>query len=185
MYEHATLLVGQYNFNLVAVSVPIAIFAAYAALDLAGRVTAARGLSRIAWPIGGALAMGRGIWSMHYFGVEAFILPVPVQYDWPTVLLSMIAAVSASAVALLVASRKTMGMNTAIFGSLLIGTGIAAMHYIGMEAMRLQTAWAATVARNSWWCWVDAERRVSGSARRMSARPFASRHSIPRTGRCL
>ena len=101
---------------LVAVSVLIAIFAAYAALDLAGRVTAARGISRIAWLTGGALAMGMGIWSMHYVGMEAFILPVPVQYDWPTVLLSMIAAVSASAVALLVVSRKTLAMNTAIFG---------------------------------------------------------------------
>jgi signal transduction histidine kinase/DNA-binding response OmpR family regulator len=134
---HADLLVGFYDYRLVAVSVLIAIFAAYAALDLAGRVTAARGAPRIAWLIGGAMAMGMGIWSMHYVGMEAFILPVPVEYDWPTVLLSMVAAVSASAVALLVVSRKTMGMKSAICGSLLMGTGIAAMHYIGMEAMRL------------------------------------------------
>jgi NO-binding membrane sensor protein with MHYT domain len=134
---HATLLVGFYDYRLVAVSVLIAIFAAYAALDLAGRVTAARGASRIAWLVGGAMAMGIGIWSMHYVGMAAFILPVPVEYDWPTVLLSMVAAVSASAVALLVVSRKTMGIKAAIFGSLLMGTGIAAMHYIGMEAMRL------------------------------------------------
>jgi signal transduction histidine kinase/CheY-like chemotaxis protein len=135
--EHATLLVGFYDYRLVAVSILIAIFAAYAALDLAGRVTAAHGASRIAWLTGGALAMGMGIWSMHYVGMEAFILPVPVEYDWPTVLLSMVAAVSASAVALFVVSRKTMGMKAAIWGSLLMGTGIAAMHYIGMEAMRL------------------------------------------------
>jgi two-component system, sensor histidine kinase and response regulator len=134
---HTNLLVGFYDYRLVAVSVLIAIFAAYAALDLAGRLTAARGAARIAWLTGGALAMGMGIWSMHYVGMEAFILPVPVEYDWPTVLLSMIAAVSASAVALLVVSQKTMRMSSAIVGSLLMGTGIAAMHYIGMEAMRL------------------------------------------------
>ena len=128
---------GSYNYLLVAVSVLIALFAAYAALDLAGRVTAARGLARFAWLGGGALAMGFGIWSMHYVGMEAFRLPVPVQYDWPTVLLSMVAAVSASAVALFVVSRKTMGMTAAILGSLVMGSGIAAMHYIGMEAMRL------------------------------------------------
>ena len=81
--------------------------------------------------------MGLGIWAMHYMGMEAFKLPVPVEYDWPSVLLSMVAAVSASAVALFVVSRKTMGMTAAIFGSLLMGSGIAAMHYIGMEAMRL------------------------------------------------
>jgi two-component system, sensor histidine kinase and response regulator len=128
---------GSYNYLLVAVSVLIALFAAYAALDLAGRVTAARGIARYAWLGGGALAMGFGIWSMHYIGMEAFRLPVPVQYDWPTVLLSMIAAIFASAVALFVVSRKTMGLTAAILGSLVMGSGIAAMHYIGMEAMRL------------------------------------------------
>jgi two-component system, sensor histidine kinase and response regulator len=135
--ENTALLVGHYDYRLVAISILIAIFAAYAALDLAGRVTAAQGAVRIAWLTGGALAMGIGIWSMHYVGMEAFILPVPVQYDWPTVLLSMIAAVSASAVALSVVSRKTMTLNATILGSLLMGAGIAGMHYIGMEAMRL------------------------------------------------
>jgi signal transduction histidine kinase/DNA-binding response OmpR family regulator len=134
---HGPTLVGFYDYRLVALSVLIAIFAAYAALDLAGRVTAARGMARFAWLSGGALAMGIGIWSMHYIGMEAFRLPVPVEYDWPTVLLSMVAAVCASVVALFVVSRKTMGMPAAIGGSVLMGSGIAAMHYIGMEAMRL------------------------------------------------
>ncbi len=137
MNEHAGNLVGFYDYRLVAVSILIAIFAAYAALDLAGRVTASRGFARISWLIGGAFAMGMGIWSMHYAGMEAFRLPVPVQYDWPTVLASMVAAVSASAVALYVVSRKEMSIQTAILGSLLMGCGIASMHYIGMEAMRL------------------------------------------------
>jgi two-component system, sensor histidine kinase and response regulator len=137
MNEHAGNLVGFYDYRLVAVSVLIAIFAAYAALDLAGRVTASRGFARMSWLIGGAFAMGMGIWSMHYAGMEAFRLPVPVQYDWPTVLLSMVAAVSASAVALYVVSRKEMSMQAAVVGSLLMGGGIASMHYIGMEAMRL------------------------------------------------
>jgi two-component system sensor histidine kinase/response regulator len=135
--DHSGLLVGFYDYRLVTVSVLIAILSAYAALDLGGRLTVARGTSRAAWLTGGAFAMGMGIWSMHYIGMEAFKLPVPVEYDWPTVLLSMVAAVSASAVALLVVSRKTMGMSTAISGSLLMGFGIAAMHYIGMESMRL------------------------------------------------
>jgi two-component system, sensor histidine kinase and response regulator len=137
MDVHGPMIIGYYDYRLVAVSVLIAVCAAYAALDLAGRVTAARGAARIAWLSGGALAMGLGIWAMHYMGMEAFKLPVPVEYDWPTVLLSMVAAVSASAVALFVVSRKTMGMTAAILGSLPMGSGIAAMHYIGMEAMRL------------------------------------------------
>jgi two-component system, sensor histidine kinase and response regulator len=137
MIGHETILTGTYDYRLVAISILIAIFAAYAALDLAGRVTAAHGATRIAWLGGGAFAMGMGIWSMHYMGMEAFRLPVPVEYDWPTVLLSMVAAVAASVVALFVVSRKTMSIPSAITGSIAMGGGIAAMHYIGMEAMRL------------------------------------------------
>ncbi len=137
MTEFTTSLLGFYDYRLVAVSVFIAILAAYAALDLAGRVTAAHGLPKFAWLGGGAFAMGIGIWSMHYVGMEAFRLPVPVMYDWPTVLLSMVAAVGASAIALYVVSRKTMTLLSAILGSLLMGSGIATMHYVGMEAMRL------------------------------------------------
>ncbi len=131
------VLNGFYDYRLVLLSVFIAILAAYAALDLAGRVTATRGGVRLAWLSGGAIALGMGIWSMHYIGMEAFHLPVAVKYHWPTVLLSMVAAVLASAVALFVVSRKTMGLGAAATGAVLMGSGIAAMHYTGMEAMRL------------------------------------------------
>src|SRR5882724_9732674 len=130
-------LIGTYNYALVALSVLIAMFASYAALDLAGRVTAAGGWTRAIWLLGGAGAMGIGIWSMHYIGMLAFILPIPVAYHWPTVLLSLIAAILASVVALDVASRQKMGWFRALAGSVLMGAGIAGMHYIGMAAMRL------------------------------------------------
>ena len=82
--------------------------------------------------------MGLGIWSMHYIGMLAFSLPIPVSYDWPTVLASLLAAILASAVALYVLSQRRMNVLNATIGSLFMGAGIAAMHYIGMEAMRLQ-----------------------------------------------
>jgi NO-binding membrane sensor protein with MHYT domain len=85
MLSVPTALVGSYNPRLVALSVVIAVFASYAALDLAGRVTAARGRVRLIWLMGGASAMGLGIWSMHYVGMLAFSLPIPVLYNWPTV----------------------------------------------------------------------------------------------------
>ncbi len=130
-------LVSSYDYRLVALSVVIAILAAYAALDLAGRVTSARGRVRFAWSFGGAVAMGIGIWSMHYVGMLAFHVPIPVLYDWPTVLLSLLAAVLASAIALFVVSRKHMGLIRASIGSVFMGGGIATMHYTGMAAMRL------------------------------------------------
>ncbi len=133
----AVNLIGSYNYALVALSVLIAIFASYAALDLAGRVTAAGGWTRTVWLLGGAGAMGTGIWSMHYIGMLAFILPIPVAYHWPTVLLSLFAAILASVVALGVVSRQKMGWLRALAGSVLMGAGIASMHYIGMAAMRL------------------------------------------------
>ena len=74
---------------------------------------------------------------MHFKGMLAFHLPVPVEYHWPTVLASLLGAVLASAVALYVASRQKMGPVAALAGSIFMGTGIAGMHYIGMAAMRL------------------------------------------------
>ncbi|MEA3070695.1 MAG: hypothetical protein QOD29_2141 [Alphaproteobacteria bacterium] len=130
-------LIGSYNYALVALSVLIAMFASYAALDLAGRITATGGWTRAVWLLGGAGAMGTGIWSMHYIGMLAFVLPVPVAYHWPTVLLSLLAAILASVVALGVVSRQKMGASRAVAGSVLMGAGIAGMHYIGMAAMRL------------------------------------------------
>ena len=128
---------GSYDYRLVALSVLIAVMASYAALDLAARVTAARGRIRFAWLLGGAAAMGTGIWSMHYIGMLAFSLPIPVLYDWPTVLLSLLAAVFTSAIALFVVSRQRMGWLAATVGSVVMGAGIATMHYTGMAAMRL------------------------------------------------
>jgi two-component system, sensor histidine kinase and response regulator len=130
-------MIGHYDYSIVLLSVVIAMLSSYAALDLAGRVTAARGRVRFAWLTGGAAVMGLGIWSMHYVGMLAFRLPVPVLYDWPTVLLSLLAAIAASAIALFVLSRERMGLPSVIAGSVFMGAAIAGMHYIGMAAMRL------------------------------------------------
>jgi len=129
-------LLGSYDYRLVVLSAFIAFLASYTALDLAGRVTGSRGWSRLAWLTGGATSMGIGIWSMHFIGMLAFSLPVSIQYDWPTVLLSLLAAVFASVVALFVVSRAKMGAMRALTGSVFMGGAIVALHYIGMYAMR-------------------------------------------------
>ena len=130
-------LVGSYDYRFVLVSIFLAILASYAALDLASRIKAARGSIRSVWLTCGAAAMGLGIWSMHYIGMLAYSLPVPVLYDWPTVLVSLVAAVGASGIALWVATQNAFGPLRAGLGAVLMGIGIAAMHYSGMEAMRL------------------------------------------------
>ena len=134
---NSSTLIATYDFRLVALSVVIAICASYVALDLAGRVNQARNNARVAWLIGGAIAMGTGIWSMHYTGMLAYHLPVQVYYHIPTVLLSLVAAIAASLVALYVVSRPSVSVLHVIVGSLLIAGGISVMHYTGMAAMRL------------------------------------------------
>ncbi len=136
--KSAISMTGHYDPIFVAASVLIAVMSAYAALDLAGRVTSSRGnVARFIWLGGGAIALGIGIWSMHYIGMLAMRMDMVVLYDWPTVLLSLSAAVMASAVALFLVSRKTMGALSTVLGSIWMGAGIAGMHYIGMAAMRV------------------------------------------------
>ncbi len=130
----------NYNFSFVALSIVIAICASYAALDLAGRTAASRGWTHLTWLIGGSLSMGLGIWSMHYVGMLALELPVPVLYDLPTVLLSLLSAVLSSGLALQVVSGKRLDVLPLCLASFLMGAGISAMHYIGMAAMRMPAA---------------------------------------------
>src|SRR5678816_2262633 len=120
------LLVGSYDYRLVVLSVFIAMLGSYSTIELAGRVTASQGRARLPWLIGGAAAMGIGTWSMHYTGMLAFRLPVPVQYDLPTSLLSYLASAFSSAVALFVVSRRSMGSLWALVGSIFMGGGIVA-----------------------------------------------------------
>jgi len=132
------MLAGSYNYGEVALSILIAILGSFTALDLGERVTFARGGFRLAWLIGGGVAMGIGTWSMHYVGMLAFRLPISVQYDWPTSLLSLMPGIFASGIALLVISRPIMGWLHALGGSLFMGGGISALHYTAMASMRLQ-----------------------------------------------
>lgn len=131
-------LISTYDLRLVMLSIVVAVVASYTALDLAGRVTAAQGGSRTIWLFGGAASMGIGIWSMHFIGMLAFSLPVPIGYDILITIVSMIAAIIASCIALFVVSRKNMGTVQLISGGVLMGVGIGTMHYTGMAAMQME-----------------------------------------------
>ena len=137
MNSSDAILASSYDYPLVACSVLIAVAASYTALDLAGRVNAARGWNRFRWLVGGATATGIGAWSMHFIGMLAFRLPVPIEYHWPTALLSLLPAVFSFAAAFFVLRRHHMGSLWTILGGVLMGGGIVALHYISMESMRL------------------------------------------------
>jgi diguanylate cyclase (GGDEF)-like protein len=130
-------LEGVYDLRLVALSVVVAAIASYTALDLAGRISAKHGAGWRLWLLGGAFSMGTGIWAMHFIGMLAFRLPVPIAYDIPLNSLSWVLAVAVSGIALLVVRRPEMTGGNLSVGAALMGVGIGTMHYTGMAAMRM------------------------------------------------
>jgi signal transduction histidine kinase/ActR/RegA family two-component response regulator len=96
------------------------------------------GGARFAWTLGGAIAMGSGIWAMHFVGMLAFRLPIPVAYDIPITLVSLLLPIGASGLALWQVSRADLGRLRLGVSAVIMGVGINAMHYTGMAAMRMQ-----------------------------------------------
>jgi diguanylate cyclase (GGDEF)-like protein len=132
---------GSYELRLVALSIAVAILASYTALELAGRVSDRQGRrGGLAWLLGGAVAMGAGIWSMHFIGMLAFHLPVALAYDAAITMASMGIAIVVSGIALWFLRRPRLSPQNLATGAALMGTGICAMHYTGMAAMRMSPA---------------------------------------------
>jgi len=131
------MLATSYNPLLVLLSLFVAILASYTALDMAGRVVTAQGRAALWWLIGGASAMGLGIWSMHFVGMLALSLPIPVGYDVGITLTSLAIGIGASMFALWLVSRRELPWPRLVGGALLMGAGVAGMHYTGMAALRM------------------------------------------------
>jgi len=132
------MLTGHYETPLVLLSILVAIAASYAALSLAGRVSESRGRAVAAWIVGGAIAMGSGIWAMHFVGMLAFRLPIPIAFDLPLTLASLLLPIAASCLALWQVSRAELGPVRLAVSAVVMGIGINAMHYTGMAAMRME-----------------------------------------------
>jgi PAS domain S-box-containing protein len=138
MISSDQIMASYYDYRLVTLSVLISILGAYASRDLFERVRDARGLIWLIWLVCGATADGIGTWSMHYTGMMSFILPVPVLYHWPTVLVSLLVGIFGSATALLVLSSNKIGWLRVVVASIFVGSvGISSLHFTGMAAMRL------------------------------------------------
>jgi signal transduction histidine kinase/CheY-like chemotaxis protein len=132
------MLTGHYDTPLVLVSIFVAIVASYAALSLAGRVSESRGRAMLVWIVGGAIAMGSGIWAMHFVGMLAFRLPIPIAFDLSLTVASLLLPIAASGLVLWQVSRAELGWKRLGVSAVLMGIGINAMHYTGMAAMRME-----------------------------------------------
>ncbi|ROO34527.1 diguanylate cyclase (GGDEF) domain-containing protein [Pseudomonas sp. NFACC32-1] len=132
------MLIGSYSPALVLISLLVAVLASYTALDLAGRIATTQGRAARLWMTGGALAMGVGVWSMHFIGMLAFTLPIELGYDVSITALSLLIAILSCGFALWLVSQPRLPAWQLAFGALFMGAGISAMHYTGMAALQMQ-----------------------------------------------
>jgi diguanylate cyclase len=155
-------LPSQYSFRGVAISILIAMLASYVALDLAKRVHlyAENRRAALVWWAGGSLALGTGIWSMHFVGMVAFTLPIALGYTKLLTFVSWLAGVGVSAIALWMATSHSLSLARLIIGAVAMGGGICAMHYIGMAALNM----TLPIIWSPWLVAVSAIIAVSASA---------------------
>src|SRR5712691_260738 len=130
------VVTGTHDPYLVALSILVASFASYTALDLSGHVGAARGLARRVWLVAAALTMGGGIWAMHFVAMLAFSMPMPMSYDIGVTALSLVVAIFVTGGGFYVISRQSASPLRLVLSGIFMGLGIAGMHYTGMAAMR-------------------------------------------------
>ena len=131
-------LPGEYDLVLVILSVYAAVMAAYAAITLADRLRETnRPATRAAWLTAGAVALGGGVWTMHFIGMLAFRLPLEIGYEVWTTLASMLPAIFAAGVSLHIIIATSVTLKRLLIGGTFMGAGIGLMHYTGMAAMRL------------------------------------------------
>jgi diguanylate cyclase (GGDEF)-like protein/PAS domain S-box-containing protein len=132
------ILIKGYSAYLVILSIIIAIISAFTAFGISERVSAAKtNGEQLLWVLFGATTMGTGIWAMHFIGLLALILPVPVSYDPIITFISLIPAIFASGIVLWLKNRPPFNVNKRLFCGVLLGSGIGLMHYMGMMAMEL------------------------------------------------
>src|SRR6516165_1550664 len=130
-------IIGTYDPYLVALSISVACLASYTALDLGGRIRGSRRWARVAWLATASIAMGGGIWSMHFIGMLAFFMPTPVGYDFGLTLLSLVVAIGVTGFGFFMIGTRQVAPLEFVLSGIFMGTGIAAMHYTGMAAMRM------------------------------------------------
>ena len=126
--------------RLVILSFLIALLTSFTSLQLADRMIAYRGSYRLMWLLAAAVALGGGIWSMHFIGMMALRMPIRVTYDIDLTIISLLLAIAAAAVSYRIVVDAPRTPWRLLLGGLIAGSGVAVMHYTGMAAMTMQAA---------------------------------------------
>jgi diguanylate cyclase len=126
---------GEYSFPIIFLSIAIASFASYTAISMNERMQENSFFHRNLWLILASIAMGFGIWSMHFVGMSAYILPIPMSYDPAITLLSIFPAIASSFLVFSLVNSTQKSIRLYLISGVVMGAGISAMHYIGMASM--------------------------------------------------
>ena len=130
---------AEYAYELVALSILIAILSSYVSLLISMRLPASGfNKTNIAWLLAGVTTLSSSVWSMHFVGMLAYELPITVNYDIQTTVISIIPALLASFVVVLTTQCSNLTNKTLLVRATLMGACIGAMHYIGMSGIRME-----------------------------------------------
>lgn len=142
------IMTGTHDSNLVILSILIAMFASFSGISLAMRMRASTGWMRRLWLGAAAVALGGGIWSMHFVAMLAYSMPgMEMSFDLALTLISFAIALAFTGAGFAVMDWRTMAAGRVAAAGLLMGSGVVAMHYLGMAAMRI----AADISYDHGW----------------------------------
>jgi len=126
-----------WNIPLVFLSVLVAMIGSFTALTHAQRMRESNRRGAMWWMIIGSTTLGTAIWSMHFIGMLALKLPIPLSYDLSLTLLSVVPAIAAALLAFRVLRDSNISTFRLFVSGLVMGAGISVMHYTGMEALKM------------------------------------------------
>ena len=139
------IIEGEYSIPIVLLSIVIAFGASYTALFINKQIKNNGFFHCNIWIFLASLAMGLGIWSMHFIGMTAFKLPIEMEHNTWLTILSAFPAIFSSFLAFYFANTKKQSIRTLIIASLFMGAGISTMHYLGMAAMEIEVQYVYNV----------------------------------------
>ncbi|MEK4081929.1 bifunctional diguanylate cyclase/phosphodiesterase [Solibacillus sp. FSL K6-1126] len=135
--ESMHIIEGTYDPLVMLLSFIIAFGASYTAIYINRRINGKGFFHKNIWLVLASLAMGLGIWSMHYVGMSAFVISIPMKHNLVLTIISVIPAIGASYMAFYLTNSDYKKVQTFIAAGFFMGCGIALMHYIGMAAMEM------------------------------------------------
>lgn len=131
------MMAVSYNPWLVVLSIALAALDAYVAFSVVGRIARSRGPAAVLWTGFGALAMGSGVWAMHFIGMLALEVPMPLGYDSQETALSSVPVILATGATLWLLARRSTHAG-AVMAGVVLGLGMTSMHYLGVHALHIR-----------------------------------------------